>query len=419
MEAAILTIGEEILIGQIVDTNSAWMAQELNRIGIAVKKIVSISDSDNEIQSSVNELLKQYDIVLSTGGLGPTSDDITKQSLCKLFNSKLVLHNPTLEHIREIFTKRGLPLTELNIKQAEVPHNCEVLFNSNGTAPGMWFNLEGKIFISMPGVPFEMKFIMTMHILPRLKERNGGGEIIHKTIQTFGLPESFLAEKLSRWESDLPKNIKLAYLPSPHSIRLRLSSIGSNKELVEQDIKNQIDKLYSIIPNNIFGFEHDTMASVVGRLMIENKHTLAVAESCTGGTISQLITQVPGSSQYFLGGVVSYSNEIKTSELGVNQDLIMMYGAVSQQVVNAMAEGIRIRFKSDFSVATSGIAGPTGGSEQKPVGTVWIAVSSNQGTISQMFNFGSDRDRNILRSSVTALNMLRLKIGNEKKYKKG
>lgn len=417
MEAAILTIGEEILIGQIVDTNSAWIAQELNKIGISVKKIISISDSDSEIQSAVNQLLNNYDIVLSTGGLGPTSDDITKQSLCKVFGSKLVLHNETLDHVREIFEKRGLPLTEINSKQAELPDNCEVLYNSMGTAPGMLFHRDGRYFISMPGVPFEMKAIMEKHVIPRFRNNEGGEEIVHKTIHTYGLPESFLAEKISDWESNLPNNIKLAYLPSPLSIRLRLSSKGFNRHIIDVEIQDQIEKLLRIIPENIFGYDNDTLASVVGRLLTDNGLTLSTAESCTGGTLSQLITQVPGSSNYFLGGIISYSNLIKINELGVRKELIEEHGAVSQQVVEAMAEGIKNRFGSHYSIATSGIAGPTGGTPLKPVGTVWVAISSMHGTISQQFIFGSDRERNILRSSASALNMLRIQIEREKNKK--
>ena len=410
MKAALLTIGEEILIGQIVDTNSAWMAQELNKIGISVKEIVSISDSYSDIQASIEQLVKKYDIVLSTGGLGPTRDDITKQSICQLFNAKLVMHEPTLNHIRDIFAKRGLPLTELNSKQAEVPDSCEVLFNPNGTAPGMWFNFENKIFVAMPGVPYEMKAIMEMHILPRLMKETGKKSIVHKTIQTFGLPESFLAEMLSDWEDNLPKDISLAYLPSPNSIRLRLSSIGDKASLIEQRIDDEIKKLQHIIPDNIFGYEHDTMASVVGQLLADNNLTLAVAESCTGGYVSQLLTQVPGSSKYFLGGIISYSNEIKIKELAVNSELIEAHGAVSQPVVEAMARGVRTKFNANYSIATSGIAGPTGGTPTKPVGTVWIAVSTESGTFSQLLNLGGDRERIIIRSSISALNMLRLQI---------
>lgn len=415
MDAALLTIGEEILIGQIVDTNSAWMASELNRIGVRVRQIVSISDTSEEIKSTINQLLKNFDIVLATGGLGPTSDDITKQTLCELFGAKLVSHINTLEHIRAIFATRGLPLTDLNAKQAEVPNNCEVLFNRLGTAPGMWFNVNSKILVSMPGVPFEMKAIMEEHILPRLSALSGTDSIVHRTVHTFGVPESFLAQKLADWEGSLPTDIKLAYLPSPISIRLRLSSSGNNKELIEQKIEEQIGKLNQIIPETVFGYDTDSMASVVANLLIERGATLSLAESCTGGTIAHLITQLPGSSAYFTGGVVAYSNEVKITQLGVNPDVISNYGAVSRPVVEAMANGVRTRFKTEYAIATSGIAGPSGATHGKPVGTVWISVASSVATVSQQFNLGGDRERVILRSSVSALNMLRLLILSEKK----
>lgn len=417
MNAALLTIGEEILIGQIIDTNSAWLGNELSLIGISVRNITSISDSSDDIKDAISQLLGKYDIVISTGGLGPTSDDITKNILCEYFNSELVLHEPTLELIRQIFTKRGLPLTELNAKQAEVPLVCEILLNPLGTAPGMWFKPNGKIFISLPGVPFEMKAIMEQTVLPRLKAMVGSRVIIHKTIHTFGLPESFLAQMLEQWELELPRDIKVAYLPSPTSIRLRLTSSGANRDIIERNIQEQINKLYTIIPDYIFGYDKDTMAEVVGHLLRERKETLTLAESCTGGTIAHLVTQVSGSSSYFLGGIVAYSNEVKINELRVPKELIEQFGAVSQQVVEAMAIGVRKKFMSDFSIATSGIAGPTGATTGKPVGTVWVAVTSRNKTVSQSFNFGSDRERNILRSSVTALNMLRLFISEEKKLK--
>ena len=415
MYATIITIGEEILIGQIVDTNSAWMGYELNKVGVKVRQIISIPDIDEQIKSTVNQSVNDSDIVLITGGLGPTNDDITKQALCQLFGSELVVHGPTLEHIRQIFAKRGLPLTELNSKQAEIPSICEVLHNPLGTAPGMWFDINSKIVVSMPGVPFEMKGIMQQHVLPRLDAFADGVSIVHKTIQTFGLPESFLAERLNDWEANMPRNINVAYLPNPISIRIRLSSSGNSKELIELEIQKQIDALLKLIPNNIFGYENDTMASVVGDLLVNNSLMLAVAESCTGGTIAHLITHQSGSSRYFLGGVVAYSNDVKVSALGVDSHLIETYGAVSQQVVESMAQGVMLKLGSDYGIATSGIAGPTGGTPGKPVGTVWVAVSSKQGVVSERFSFGSDRERNILRSSVSALNMLRLLILSEKK----
>ncbi len=415
MKAAILTIGTEILIGQIVDTNSAWMANELNQIGVSIQTIISISDSGDEIKRTVKQLLNKYDLVLVTGGLGPTSDDITTQILCNVFNSKLVLHEDTLQHIESIFAKRNLPLTELNRRQAMVPECCEVLFNPNGTAPGMWFARNSSILVAMPGVPFEMKGIMEQHVLPKLVALRKGGVIVHKTVQTFGLPESFLAERLEEWEREMPSTISIAYLPSPTSIRIRLSSAGTEKVEIEKAIDLQVQKLESIIPAYVFGFNDDSLASVVGALLNKYGKTLSLAESCTGGTISQLITQISGSSDYYKGAVVAYSNEIKVNILNVDNTLIANHGAVSQQVVEAMANGVRTKFKTDYSIATSGIAGPTGATPDKPVGLVWIAVSTPLETISKSFNFSNDRERNIIRSSVTALNMLRLELVKLKK----
>jgi nicotinamide-nucleotide amidase len=418
VNAVIVTIGEEILIGQIVDTNSAWIANQLNLLGIRVKKIISISDSADEIKSTVYKAINDFDLILITGGLGPTNDDITKQALCELYDTELYTHVETLEHIRKIFAKRNLPLTYLNAKQAEVPSNSEVLFNPNGTAPGMLFNRNGKLLIAMPGVPFEMKAIMEIHVLPRLASQSGGFTIVHKTVHTFGLPESFLAERIAEWENNLPSDIGLAYLPSPLSIRLRLSSSGINRDLIEQKIQNQINGLLKIIPQNIFGYDDDSMVSVVADLFLKTQSKLALAESCTGGTIAHLITQLPGSSNFFIGGIVAYSNSIKTNLLGVDPNSIELFGAVSREVVEQMANGARLKFNADFAIATSGIAGPSGGSPEKPVGTVWIAVSSAQKTVSERFVFGHDRERNILRSSITALNMLRqLIIYGEKNVK--
>jgi len=413
MRSAIVTIGQEILIGQIVDTNSAWIAAQLNSIGVDVQLMTSIPDVSNEIISTINQLVENYELVLVTGGLGPTTDDVTKPALCELFGCNLIVHEPTLLHVQNLFSSRGLPTTELNAKQAEVPSSCEVLPNPLGTAPGMWFKHKNSILVSMPGVPFEMKSIMENHVLPRLSEMAGNDVIVHKTIHTFGLPESFLAEKLMRFEAELPKSISLAYLPSPVSIRLRLSSSGNEKVTVEKSIQRQVEKLQEIIPEQIFGFDDDTMSSVVGRILRTRKATLSVAESCTGGSISQMITSLSGSSEFYLGGVVAYSNDVKENILKIDKQLITTYGAVSQQVVEAMAKGVRSLFNSNYAIATSGIAGPTGGTLEKPVGTVWIAISSAKGVQSKMFKFSNDRERNILRSSVTALNMLRLALIKE------
>jgi len=414
MNAAILTIGQEILIGQIVDTNSAWIASQLNLIGINVSRIASIPDVESDIIHTLKQLTEKFDLVITTGGLGPTSDDITKLSFCKFFGCKLVTHHESLTQIEHLFKSRGLPLTDLNIQQALVPECCEPLLNRQGTAPGMWFKHNDCIVVSLPGVPFEMIGLMQEFVLPRLSQLNVTQVIIHKTLHTFGLPESFLAERLAEWERGLPKGISLAYLPSPVSIRLRLTSIGDNRGQVEESIDDQVERLKAVIPEYLFGYnENDTMASVVGDMLRKTNATLSVAESCTGGMVSQLITSMPGSSDYFNGSVVAYANRVKKEVLGVDKNLIEKYGAVSQEVVEAMALGVKRAMHSDYAIATSGVAGPGGGTLQKPVGTLWIAISSPTLTMSKLFKLGGDRERIILRGAVTALNMLRLRLVEE------
>lgn len=413
MNAILITIGDEILIGQIVDTNSAWIAENLNLIGIKVNRILSISDTKEAIKASINESFVNSDLIIMTGGLGPTNDDITKTTLNEYFNGSLIIHQPSLDNISSFFSKRGLPLTELNRKQAEVPDCCIALNNQLGTAPGMWFEKMGKILISLPGVPFEMIGLMENEVIPRLSKLTTNQVITHRTIQTFGLPESFLAEKLSDWENQLIPNIKLAYLPSPTSIRLRLSAYGDISMNLKELIDVEVKKLYQIIPENIFGEGDDTLQSVLGRMLKMRGATISTAESCTGGTIAHLLTQTPGSSSYFKGSIVSYSNQVKEEILGVDAELIKKYGAVSIPVVEAMAISVKERLKTDYSIAVSGIAGPDGGTLEKPVGTVCFAIYSNKSLISKELVFTSDCQRNILRTSVTALNMLRLMLIDE------
>jgi len=412
MKTEIITIGDEILIGQIVDTNSAWMAVELNQEGIEVLQITSISDSPGHLINALNEAQYRADVVLITGGLGPTKDDRTKKVLCDYFHSTLVVHEPTLQHITQLFKNRGIDVIQLNKDQALVPECCTVLFNQAGTAPGMWFERDGKILVSMPGVPFEMKHLMTNQIIPRLKGLNGNSKIVHKTVLTIGIPESILSEMLNDWEDALPQYIHLAYLPEPGQIRLRFSAFGDDELLLKQEIESQIDKLKQIIPDAIYGYGNQTMAEVVGRLLMEKSATMATAESCTGGFIAHSITSVPGCSAWFKGTVVAYSNEIKTNVLNVNSSDLLENGAVSPVVVEQMAEGVRDLMNVDFSVATSGIAGPDGGTTDKPVGTVWIAVATSGKTYSKKFNFTNNRERNIIRSGQTALDLLRLILLN-------
>jgi nicotinamide-nucleotide amidase len=408
MNAEIITIGDEILIGQIVDTNSAWIADQFNLNGIEIHQITSVHDEHDHIVESLQNAAKKVDLVVITGGLGPTKDDITKNTLCEFFNTKLVFHEPTFEHIKERFTNRNIDINKLNRDQALVPGNCTVLFNKAGTAPGMWFEKNDTIFVSLPGVPFEMKYLIEHEILPRLLLESGKTKAIyHKTVLTQGVPESMLADKIEAWENALPKNIKLAYLPNPMSVRLRLSSMGNDLSSLRNDVETEIVKLQNIIPESIFGFDTETMAEVIGRRLKLAGKTVAVAESCTGGYISHLITSVAGSSEFFMGAVTAYSNQVKENILGVDDKIISKYGAVSEQVAEQMALGAKQVLKSDYAIATTGIAGPTGGTEDKPVGTVWITVAGKNKVFSKKFVFGNNRQRNIIRSSQTALQILR------------
>ena len=407
MKAEIITIGDEILIGQIVDTNSAWIAEQFNLNGIEIYQITSVHDDHNHIMEALKKAEEKVDMVIITGGLGPTKDDITKNTLCEYFGTRLVMHEPTLVHIKERFEKRNIDMNKLNRDQALVPESCTILPNKAGTAPGMWFEKNDTCFASLPGVPFEMMYLIEFEVLPRLRRSGKTKAIYHKTVQTQGLPESMLAMKLEEWEGALPENVKLAYLPNPMSVRLRLSAIGVDEKLLNQQVEEEVEKLRELIPENIFGYDNETLAEIIGRLLAENCKTLAVAESCTGGHISHLITSISGSSNYFNGGVTAYSNAVKQNILHVKESSLLEYGAVSKTVAIEMASGVRKMLNADFAVATTGIAGPGGGTDDKPVGTVWIAVASEQKVLAKKFLFGDNRERNIIRSSQTALQMLR------------
>lgn len=413
MKAEIITIGDEILIGQIVDTNSAWIAEQCNLNGIEIYQITSVHDDHNHIMEALKKAEEKVDLVIITGGLGPTKDDITKNTLCEYFNTKLVFHEPTFEHIKNRFEKRNIDINKLNRDQALVPENCTVLFNKTGTAPGMWFERNDTIFVSVPGVPFEMMYLVENELFPRLVNSGKTKAIYHKTVLTQGIPESMLAMKIEHWENALPANIKLAYLPSPMAVRLRLSATGNSKQELENLVEAEVKKLQQIIPENIYGYNKETMAEVIGHFLKQNGKTLAVAESCTGGFISHLITSVAGCSAYYKGSVTAYSNEIKEKLLGVKIESILEYGAVSEQVAKEMAIGVKNVLNADFAVATTGIAGPEGGSEEKPVGTVWIAFAGENSVYAQKFVFGNNRERNIMRSGQTALQLLRNQILNE------
>lgn len=409
MLAEIITIGDELLIGQVIDTNSAWMAEQLNAIGIKVHQITSISDDQEHILTTLREASGRAQLILITGGLGPTKDDITKQTLCKFFDTSLIFSKKAYENVEKLFSARGVAVTEINRLQAMVPANCRVVSNPNGTAPCMWFEKNGCIYISMPGVPFEMKAIMEQEILPQLLNKLNR-VIIHRTILTEGVGESFLASLIEPWEDSLPSYIKLAYLPQPGMVRLRLTAYGTDRKLLQEAIDTAEKELQTYAGKFIFGFDNDTMESVVGQLLRNKGMTLSTAESCTGGNIAQLITSIAGSSDYFKGSIVAYSNEIKEEFLGVPHQVIVDHGAVSEQTVIAMAEGIRIRFATDYAIAVSGIAGPGGGTDEKPVGTTWIAVATPTETIARKFLLGDHRGRNIRKASITALNMLRGKL---------
>ncbi len=414
MKAEIITIGDEILIGQIVDTNSAWIAKKLNAIGIEVYQITSVSDNAQQIKEALKKAEEKVDLVLITGGLGPTKDDITRNTLCDYFDTKLVLHQPTLDIIIKRFANRKIPMNKINRDQALLPEDCTVLHNEEGTAPGMWFEKNDTIFVSVPGVPFEMKYLVAEQIIPRLKKSGKTIDIIHKTVLTQGIPESVLAERLEDFESQLPENMKLAYLPSPMAVRLRISAVDNGNHTLKDQIQDQVVKLQELLGNDIYGYDDDLLAGVIGKNLLKAGKTLSVAESCSGGYISHLITSIPGSSGYYKGGICSYSNEIKKNLLNVKEDTLNRVGAVSKEVAIEMVKGVKAAMNTDYAISTTGIAGPDGGTEEKPVGTVWIAVAGTKKIIAKKFVFvGKNRERNILRSSQTALQLLRKLILKE------
>jgi len=408
VNAEIITIGDEILIGQIIDTNSAWMAHELNLLGINVYQVTSISDNNEHIINSLDQATSKVDLILVTGGLGPTKDDITKQTITGYFGATMVQNKNVLQHIYQLLEPKGITINELNTRQADVPDNCQVIPNSCGTAPGMWFERNGKVYVFMPGVPFEMKSMMTNDILPRLKKYFKTPAIVHKTLMLYGIAESVLAQLIEPWELQLPGYIKLAYLPSLGTLKLRLTAKGENYNFLSSLIEQEIAKLMPTIKTWHYGYDDEPLEVTIGNLLKKNNKTIVTAESCTGGKIASLITSVPGSSSYFKGTIVAYANEIKTSLLHVPAEIIKENGAVSKPVVEAMAANVLKYMDSDYSVATSGIAGPDGGSDEKPVGTIWIAVASKNKVIAKKYSFGdNNRERNIQRSSLSAINELR------------
>ena len=408
--ADILTIGDEILYGQVVDTNSAWMGTELAKIGIKVRQITSISDNPEHIIQALNAISSQSDLILITGGLGPTKDDLTKHTLCRYFNTQLVLDEPSLAHLTDMFRSRGRELTELNRQQAFLPAACKPIANPMGTAPGMWFEQDETIFISLPGVPFEMKRIMTDTVLPRLRERYQLVPIQHRVIQTIGIGESFLADQLEDWENNLPPNLKLAYLPYLAGVRLRLTGVDNGHDEVNQQLDTEQVRLQALIQDHIFGFGEISLEQAVGDLLKQKGFTIATAESCTGGHVAHKLTSPAGSSEYFMGSVVAYHNHVKIRQLEISPEDLARHGAVSEQVVCQMAANVRRLLQTDIGIATSGIAGPGGGSADKPVGTVWIAYADAEKTVAKKIFYDKERLLNIEYTTYSVLNLVRQQL---------
>lgn len=409
--AGIITIGDELLIGQVIDTNSSWMAQQLNQAGILVNSRMAVGDNREAIWKALDSMIEENDLVLITGGLGPTADDITKPLLCDYFGGKMVMHQETLDHVTNIFEhvlKR--PMIERNTLQAMVPDVCTVLKNEKGTAPGMLFEKNNTKIIAMPGVPHEMKWIMLNHVLPNIPEWYNTGYIVHKTLLTAGIGESFLAEKIKDIEESLPEYIKLAYLPNYGMVRLRLSAWGSDKIALEKDLDNYFNQLKTKASLYLVTDQDETMEQVVGRLLTSRNQTLATAESCTGGYIAHLLSKHAGSSVFFKGSIVAYANIIKEELLDVPHETLITVGAVSKETVTQMVQEVRVKMNSDYAIAVSGIMGPGGATAEKPVGMVWIAVASKASTVVKEFHFRFDRERNIGLTAINALNLLRQMI---------
>ena len=411
MQAEIITIGDEILIGQILDSNSKWIATELNKIGVSVYQITSIQDDKVHILEALKNAQSKVDIVILTGGLGPTKDDITKLTLAEYFNDVLILNSEIVEHIKVMFAKVNYPFTEVNKNQALVPSKCTPLFNTVGTAPGMWFETNNKVVISLPGVPFEMKTLMSLSVLPKIQETFKLPFILHKTILTYGMGESMVAARIEDWENNLPNFVKLAYLPSYGNVRLRLSAKGNTKKELEIAVNIEVDKLTSIIGDIIIGFDEDETIEVsIGQLLKEKKQTISITESCTGGSICKRITAIPGASNYFMGGIIAYNAAIKVNELGVKKYLIDEFSVVSSEVAEAMALGIQQKYQTTFAIATTGNAGPTTDITDTTVGTVFIAIATPSDVYSEEFFFGKPREKVIERATNKALEMIRKEI---------
>lgn len=410
MQAELIAIGDEILIGQTTDTNSTFIATQLNLHGISVKQKRVIADDAETIRQALDAILPETEIVFMTGGLGPTKDDITKQTLAEYFGGELKFHEEVFEHIKDLFASFNRVPNESNRGQAYLPTSCTPIANRMGTASGMRFEKDGRYYFSLPGVPYETEHLVEKQIMPWVKENLQKGTVVHRTILTQGVPESELAEKLKDWEDALPQAVRLAYLPSPGIVRLRLTSYLGSEDEATALVEREAEKAREILGDIVFGENAQTLEEVIGISLKQRGATLSTAESCTGGYIAQLITSVPGSSDYFMGSVVSYANRAKQELLGVSAQSLKDHGAVSQQVVEQMALGAKERFHTDFSIATSGVAGPTGGSAEKPVGTIWIAIGTPEGVKSKRFRFGRNRKRNIQKTALMALDWLRREV---------
>ena len=412
MKAAIITIGDEILIGQIFDTNSAFIAKSLDRIGVEIYEMISISDSKQHILETFAKFQNKVDLVLITGGLGPTKDDITKKTFCDYFEDELIVDEKVLSHVTQLiegFYKRKI--TQINKDQALVPSKCTVLHNQVGTAPGMWIKKENTVFVSLPGVPFEMKYLVEQEIIPKVVREYNRPYILHKTILTYGQGESLIAERIEDWENNLPECIKLAYLPSAGSVKLRLSARGTDKLFLENIIQENVTSLTKIIGDIIVGFdEGETIETVVGHLLKQQQKTISTAESCTGGKIAAALTSVSGASKYFKGSVVSYATETKVNVLGISEKLIEEHSVVSAEVAKQMVISIKNKMKTDYAIATTGNAGPTKGDSKAEIGTVFIAIATPNNIIVEEFNFGQPREKVIDRTVIKSLEMLRKEI---------
>jgi nicotinamide-nucleotide amidase len=407
MNLQIITIGDELLIGQVVDTNSAWMGRALNKVGFNVEKIISVADEAQAITTNLQKAMADVDVVLLTGGLGPTKDDITKKTLADFFDSKLIFDESTFNRIQRLVAKLGKTTTEAHFNQSYMPDKATILLNKMGTAPGMWFEQHGKVVVSMPGVPYEMQYLMEVEVIPKLLKRFSGTPIVHRTICTVGEGETRLAKQLEPILDQLPDYVKVAYLPALGSVRIRLTARGENEAALQQLLDEKVKEIASLIPDFVYGYEEEILETALGAILQQQNKMMALAESCTGGYIAQRIVLQPGSSAYFKGGFVTYANELKINILGVQAQTIETQGAVSEQTVLEMLNGCLQKTGADVAVAVSGIAGPSGGTPEKPVGTIWLAAGSLDKQVTLLLALGKDRQRNIEFTSTQALNMLR------------